>query len=178
MGLEVVGTKENLAILDKNRQKWQNPNYPNLQADIVIPAPPVTVDKNLITGTIPVRIDNTPLFLRIAPVPTSADSVGQDGDMSYDASYFYLHTEGEWKRASISEFVPDCNDTVPLTGNEGDTAFNSSFFYIYSIGEWRKVAISQITIPTVGSEGDVMYDADFFYIYTNNSWRRVAITEF
>ena len=47
MGAEVVGTKENLDLLDKNRQKWQSPTYPNLQADVSIPAPPIIVSNTV-----------------------------------------------------------------------------------------------------------------------------------
>lgn len=47
MGAEVVGTKANLDLLDKNREKWRNPNYPNLKADVPIPAPPVVVSNTV-----------------------------------------------------------------------------------------------------------------------------------
>lgn len=47
MGAEVVGTPENIAELDRNREKWRNPNYPNLQADVPIPAPPIIVSNTV-----------------------------------------------------------------------------------------------------------------------------------
>jgi hypothetical protein len=40
---EVVGTKDNIEALNKNREKWRNPNYPNLQADVPIPSPSIVV---------------------------------------------------------------------------------------------------------------------------------------
>lgn len=48
MGAEVVGTKENLSQLEKNREKWRNPNYPNLQADVPIPTPPIVVSNTVL----------------------------------------------------------------------------------------------------------------------------------
>lgn len=47
MGAEVVGTAANLAELDKNREKWRNPNYPNLQKDVEIPTPPIVVSNTV-----------------------------------------------------------------------------------------------------------------------------------
>lgn len=41
IGTEVVGNDFNMNTLDANRQKWQNPNYPNLQADVPIPSPTI-----------------------------------------------------------------------------------------------------------------------------------------
>jgi len=178
MGLEVVATDYDWQQLDTNRQKWQNPNYPNLQADVNIPSPPVSVDTRIVTGIVGIKVDNSPLFLRIVPVPLIQDAGGQDGDMSYDSEYFYLHTNHKWRRVAIVEFTPTCSDNVPITGNDGSTSFNTQFFYIYSKGKWRKVALNSIRLSIHGSEGDVMYDAAFLYIYTGGAWRQVAISLF
>lgn len=48
MGVEVVGTKANLDALDKNREKWRNPQFSNLQADVPIPSPPVVVSNTIL----------------------------------------------------------------------------------------------------------------------------------
>ena len=178
MGIEVVATGFELNKFDTSREHWQNPQYPNIRADIPIPQPPVTVNTTIIDGISAIKVDNSPLFLRIVPVPTSMSSAGQDGDMSYDAEYFYFHTNKAWQRMSIAEFIPVCSDSVPLTGTEGQTAFNSQFFYIYSKGTWRKVSLAGVNITTPGQEGDVMYDTTYFYIYTGGSWRRLAVAAF
>jgi len=50
MGMEVVATDFNLAQMDKNREKWRNKNYPNLQKDVVIPAPPTSLNTDIVTN--------------------------------------------------------------------------------------------------------------------------------
>lgn len=47
MGAEFAGTTENIAKLDRNREKWNNPNYPNLQADVPIPAPDIIISNSV-----------------------------------------------------------------------------------------------------------------------------------
>ncbi len=47
MGVEVVATGYNIAQLDKNREKWRNVNYPNIQADVPILPPPVVVESTI-----------------------------------------------------------------------------------------------------------------------------------
>lgn len=178
MGLEVVATDYDMTKLNNNSEKWRNPDYPNLQHDAPIPVPPVSVNTSIVdNGATGIRVDNSPLFLRIVPVPTTQNAKSQDGDMSYDSQYFYLYING-WKRAAISEFIPACSDNSPAIGTEGTVAFNDQFFYIYSSGAWRRVAMATVTLSTPGSEGDVMYDTSFIYIYTNGSWRKMALTSF
>lgn len=175
MGVEVVATGYNMQQLDKNKEKWRNPNYPNLQVDVPIPSPPISLNTDIIDNSVGIRVDNSPLFLRIVPVPTTQYAQGQDGDMSHDSQYFYIRV-GEWKRVAISEFVPICSDTIPLIGQEGQTIYNSQFFYIYTSGLWRKVAISETDVFSTGQDGNVMYDGNYLYIYISGSWRRVAIS--
>ena len=182
IGMEVVKTEFNLSQEASNAEKWHNPNYPNLRYDTIIPPPGVSVDTNiqdssfLPTGNWKgIKVSGAPLFLRIVPVPTSQNSAGQDGDMSYDSQYFYFHTDHQWKYASISEFVPACNDGAPLYGTPGAVEYNGQFLYIYSCGHWRKVAISEFGSSDTGQQGDIMYDANYFYLYTSGQWRRVAL---
>jgi hypothetical protein len=176
IGIEVVATDYNMEQLDKNREKWKNPNYPNLQADVPIPEPPVSVNTDIIDNSVGIRVDNSPLFLRIVPIPSTQYARGQEGDMSFDSQYFYICIHGGWKRTAISEFVPVCTDTVPLTGQEGATTYNSQFFYIYTNRAWRKIAISETDTFPDGQDGNVMYDTNYFYIYISGSWRRAAIS--
>lgn len=47
MGAEVVSMNYDMEALNANREKWRNPNYPNLQADVPIPAPPIVVSNTV-----------------------------------------------------------------------------------------------------------------------------------
>jgi len=185
MGLEVVKTDFELSKITANAEKWRNKNYPNLRYDTIIPSPGLTMDTSITDNSIldagphvGIKVDNSPLFLRIVPVPMQQAAGGQDGDMSYDAEYFYLHTEHKWRRVAIAEFTPVCEDNVPLYGTPGSVAYNTLFFYIYTKGNWRKVAIAEFNFSNDGNQGDIMYDAQYFYIYTSEEWRRVAIATF
>jgi hypothetical protein len=44
LGTEVVATDFDVNQFDRDREKWVNKNYPNLQRDEIIPAPPVVID--------------------------------------------------------------------------------------------------------------------------------------
>lgn len=176
MGLEVVASDYDTNKLDKNREKWKSQYYPNLQVDVNIPAPPVSIDTSIVDGKVGIKVDNSPLFLRIVPPPVTQNASGQDGDMSYDSQYFYIRLSKEWKRVAISEFAPACSDDVPMTAQEGATAYTNQYFYVYAKKMWRKVAISEINLNIGGEDGNVMYDRSYFYIYISGSWRRVAIS--
>jgi hypothetical protein len=125
-----------------------------------------------------IKVDNSPLFLRIVPVPTTQAAGGQDGDISYDAEYFYIRTDHKWRRVALAEFVSVCADSAPLYGTDGSVEYNSQFFYIYTKGSWKKVAIAEFNFSASGNQGDVMYDTEYFYIYTSGQWRRVAVATF
>lgn len=176
-GMEVVATDFDLNKFDKTREKWRNPHYPNLQIDVPITPPPISVNTDIIDNSVGIRVDNSPLFLRIVPVPTTQASISQDGAMSYDYQYFYFYVGG-WKRVAISEFIPACSDGVPAIGTDGSIIYNTQFFYIYSKGFWRKVALVDANISTFGQEGDIMYDTRYIYIYIEGSWKKVAIASF
>lgn len=182
IGMEVVKTDFELSQMNPNAEKWRNKQYPNLRYDTIIPVPGITVDTSIKDNTfldagphVGIKVDNSPLFLRMVPVPTQQSSRGQDGDISYDAEYFYIRTNHKWRWVAISEFEPVCEDNVPLYGSPGSVEYNSRFFYIYTHGSWRKVAISEFDFSASGSQGDVMYDAQYFYIYTDGKWRRTAV---
>lgn len=175
MGMEVVSTDFDMSKLASNAEKWRSPYYPNLQKDVPLPVPGVVMDTSLI-GNYGIRVDNSPLFLRIVPVPATQAAGGQDGDMSYDKEYFYIRINGEWKRVAIAEFTKACSDDVPLITQEGATAYTNAFFYVYSNQMWRKVAISEVNLSTPGENGNVMFDVEYFYIYTSGAWRRIAVS--
>lgn len=178
IGLEVVRTDFDLSTFDPNREKWRRKDYPNLQADVVIPPPPISLNNQIIDNSQyeGIQVDRSPLFLRIVPIPSTSNAGGQEGDISYDKEYFYIHIHGEWKRVAISQFTPVCPENVPLTGTPGSVISNADFFYIYTSGKWRKVAVSEVDLTDPGEDGNVMYDKEYFYIYTSGSWRRTAIS--
>lgn len=123
LGAEVVGTKENLELLDKNQEKWRNANFPNLQKDVPLPVPPVTVVDNTngnftiasqiiqtltIASQPPQVIDqgvaNFSPNLKIVAPPTNLNAPGEEGLVSYDADFFYIYAGNSWRRVAISQF--------------------------------------------------------------------------
>jgi len=124
MGAEVVSTDYDMTKFNSNTEKWRNQNYPNLPSDVVIPSPPISVVDNinddslagqivnsLRTSTInpsPLPIpDSIPVatsYLHVVPPPPSIDASGQEGNVSYDDTYFYIYSNG-WKRVAISQFT-------------------------------------------------------------------------
>lgn len=124
MGAEVVGTGYDLSQFDKNKEKWRNANYPNLQKDVPIPAPPISVsdtitDNSIVAQirlalkattstklpvTLPDAIASMP-NLRIVSIPSGPTALGNPGDVSYDENYFYIYTDGAWRNVPISELV-------------------------------------------------------------------------
>lgn len=182
VGIEVVKTDFELAQMNSNAEKQRSPNYPNLRYDTIIPPPGMTMNTNITDSSflsagsrIGIKVDRSPLFLRIVPVPTTQAAGGQDGDISYDAEYFYIRTNHKWRWIAISEFTPTCEDSAPLYGTPGSVEYNSRFFYIYTEGMWRKVALSEFDPSVGGHQGDIMYDSEYFYLYTDEQWRRVAL---
>ena len=143
---------------NKNRDKWKNQSYPNLQADTPLPVPPVdlvtttkseisnqilntlkSVTKSEIVDPIYTGIDNTRPFLRVVPTPKTQIPGGQEGYVSYDDEYFYIYTSGGWKRVAISQFA----QSPPY--QEGTISFNNEYFYLYSSGSWKQVAINEFS---------------------------------
>ena len=51
MGMEVVSTGYDWDKQTSNREKWRSPEYPNLQADVPIPNPPVSVNTDIIDNS-------------------------------------------------------------------------------------------------------------------------------
>ena len=100
MGIEVVRTDFELSQLHDNSEKRRSPKYPNLRYDNIIPPPGFALNASIKDSSflndgphVGIKVDRSPLFLRIVPVPTTQAAGGQDGDMSYDSTYFYFRTE-------------------------------------------------------------------------------------
>lgn len=122
---EVVGTDYNMQELDKNREKWRNPAYPNLPKDEEIPAPGITVtDSTDGELTIAASIVNAlksatqgsnsttteegvvrnNSSLNLVPPPPDYGGPGKDGDVAFDDKYLYIYVNKRWRRVSISQF--------------------------------------------------------------------------
>lgn len=120
---EVVSTGFEMPTVKENDEKWRNPNYPNLQIDTPLPVPPVNLSDNINVNlnndiyntlkyvtdtasqtTIIENIDNTSPYLKIVSPPSDINSSGKDGYVSYDSNYFYIYSNGTWKRTAISQF--------------------------------------------------------------------------
>lgn len=109
MGIEVVQTGFDPNIQPDNEEKWRNQNYPNLQKDVPIPAPPIVFNDistqfqsfEKIIQVISVNIQNNNYHF---PAPTSSSDTGEEGWLSYDNDYYYIYTDGQWKRVPIALF--------------------------------------------------------------------------
>ena len=178
IGMEVVRTGAELQKMNSNTEKWHNPNYPNLKYNTNIPAPGVALDTTiqdhsfLPTGKwAGIPVENSHLLLRVVPVPTTKNDVGQDGDMSYDDQFVYFMTNNRWTRVGVSEFQPvSSNDT-----SDSDTNKQA---YIYSDAGWQKKPKKDIDFAAPAVPGNLLYDTAFLYIYVRGMWRRIALSEF
>lgn len=182
LGLETVSNEFNMETLNSNREKWRSGKYPNLQADVQITPPGVTVNTSLVDQNAKkggIQVSEVPLYLRVVNVPISENAYGQEGNVSYDSQFFYLFHNGAWRRFAIATFVPGCGDDIPINGaSNGQITFNNQYFYIYSRGQWKKVSLAEVDLNTAGQEGDVIFDTKFFYIYTSGTWKRTSIAAF
>lgn len=123
---EAVSSEFDLTEFDKNKEKWRNHEYPNLQHDEEIPSPGITVTESqddtsiassivsslkLVTATSSQTtiqqntISDAP-YLKIVPPPQYIGSSGggQEGQVAFDDSYFYVYAGGNWRRVAISQF--------------------------------------------------------------------------
>ena len=123
---EVVESTFNLTKFDENKEKWRNPQYPNLPKDEIIPPPGIAVveggdDASVAshivstlksintTPSMPVIVDgvpNTPPYLTLVPPPpeTGGGGGGHEGNVAFDDQYFYIYSNNRWRRVAISQF--------------------------------------------------------------------------
>ena len=124
LGAELVNASFDMAALDPNKEKWRNPMYPNLQKDVVITPPPISVSDDIQDNSIVSQIQTalrattstkTPITisdaiasipaLRIVPIPTTNNSAGSPGDVSYDTNYLYIYNNSGWHTIPISSLA-------------------------------------------------------------------------
>lgn len=122
---EVVATDYNMEQHDKNREKWRNPDYPNLPRDEEIPQPGISVVdgiednsaissvivsalKSAVAGTNPTVITDKVVYnnpsLNVVPPPADLGGQGKKGDVSFDERYFYIYGNDRWHRIAIALF--------------------------------------------------------------------------
>lgn len=123
---EVVATDFDLTQFDANREKWRNPNYPNLPKDEEIPPPGISVVdsvednsstiaanivatlKSVTSGPNPTVIESSVTYnnpsLNVVPPPPDIGGSGNNGDVAYDDEYLYIYSGGRWRRVAISQF--------------------------------------------------------------------------
>ena len=113
MGEETVGSNFDMTTLNDIGEKWRNQKYPNLRKDTYIPSPPIVFSKP--TGQfeemhqlvkqiyITIQSSGDGIVWHLPP-PTSSDSTGTEGLLSYDSDYYYIYTVGRWKRVPIALF--------------------------------------------------------------------------
>lgn len=112
VGEEVVTSNFDMSTLDDVGEKWRNQNYPNLRKDTEIPAPPMVFSEKpgqfeeiqQLVKRIYLSITAGGTGVWHLPAPTSSDSGGQEGWISYDSDYYYIYTSGRWKRVPIALF--------------------------------------------------------------------------
>jgi hypothetical protein len=119
MGVEVVQTGfDPSSNGNDNSEKWRNPNYPNLKYGVIIPSPGISMNTTSQFNTLPSKLQDVLLHggsgilpntnisqcLRIVPIPSGENSLGQDGDVSYDSDFFYIYSQEKWRRVPVGEF--------------------------------------------------------------------------
>jgi hypothetical protein len=152
VNLEAVESTFNLDQFDKNREKWRNPEFPNLPKDEEILSPKaniVTSGDTSVAGDIVKTLTNVnqPITPFIPPIALLYQSqVGVEGQMAYDDQYFYIYGDGQWNRVALAtpslQIVP-APSSMAASGKIGQIAYDTEYFYIYSQDQWRKVAISE-----------------------------------
>lgn len=150
---EVVATDYNMEELEKNREKWRNPEFPNLPKDEEIPPPGMTIvtdGDSSIAGKI---VEALQAQEKIEPfIPPKAviyqGQTGVEGQMAYDDSFLYVYSDGEWRRLALlitsMQIVPPPK-TLTASGKTGQIAYDASYFYIYSGDRWRRVPLNQFS---------------------------------
>jgi len=111
----VVDDINPVAPKPENAEKWRNPNYPNLQKDVVILTPGTTwgndISIELLNNLKTVYVyssgkinSNNGGQIPWQTPPATPVAGGTEGNISYDSDYFYIYTNSVWKRLPLSLF--------------------------------------------------------------------------
>jgi hypothetical protein len=132
MGVEVVGTVFDWNAHKTNADKWRSRKYPNLPAAEVDAIIPPYVVFPIVPWTSPSGVIN----IWHLPAPTNSSDAGTEGWISYDDDYYYIYTQGKWKRAP-KVLV---NEVSALAGEKKWTSYDND--YIYMVGSLDKIPMS------------------------------------
>ena len=135
MGVEVVEDSFNLNKTNPNKEKWRNQNYPNIPKNQFIP--PVPIGLPIIPKTY-INEQGQKVITSIwhLPAPNNSADLGDDGWISYDDDYYYIHTVGFWKRAPQTLV----NAISTVAGEKKWTSYDND--YIYISGDLTRIPMS------------------------------------
>jgi hypothetical protein len=121
---EVVHTGFDMNQFDSNREKWRSPYYPNLPIDDPLATPGIQVvegseatEATGVASALKVTIANVieasstsggvpdgKPYLKVVQPPASITDDGQEGAVAFDDDYFYIYSNGGWRRVPIAQF--------------------------------------------------------------------------
>ena len=122
MGVEVVDTGFDWNSHKTNKDKWRSQKYPNLPADEVNAIVPPYVVFPIIPWTTP----SGEITIWHLPAPLNSSDYGLEGWVSYDDDYYYIYTQGKWKRAP-KVLV---NEISTVVGEKKWTSYDNDYIYI------------------------------------------------
>jgi len=124
IGTEVVGTDYDWSQLPDNSEKWRSKTYPNLKSGDEPLPPGISWGDTKDSSAIPQSVKNIVNSLKVSttasgweltstsqtdiqwqPAPSNPDSPGSEGWMAYDKKYFYIYSQGSWRRVPINNFA-------------------------------------------------------------------------
>lgn len=181
MNMEVVESEFDFSKKDKDKEKWRNWKYPNLQRDVFIQNPPMSIDSddyvnNIPTGSLSIPNANTSSFLYITPAPSNTLQVGSEYQYAADPAYVYFYgLNSGWHRTALSTY----SGSVPSGSTEGQLSYDSQYLYIYISSAWRRTVLSTSPSLTIsGTEGDIFISNSDFFVYSSGSWRSTSLSIF
>ena len=133
MGVEVVGTGFDWNAHKTNADKWRSQKYPNLSAAEVDAIIPPYVVFPIVPWTTPT---GQVIGLWHLPAPINSSDFGNEGWISYDDDYYYIFTQGKWKRAPKVMV----NEISTVIGEKKWTSYDND--YIYISGDLDRIPMS------------------------------------
>lgn len=123
---EVVSTSFDMTTFNKNKEKWKNLIYPNLDKDDAIAGPGMAVldgvnDRTSTIGELIVStlrsvtqgsnptvindsVPNSTPYLKLVPAPALTTQRGAEGEFAFDDGYIYIYAGDAWHRVAVGQF--------------------------------------------------------------------------
>lgn len=195
MGIEVVSTGFNPFTTSSYAEKWKSQRYPNLDYGDEPAGPPISMDADLsdVSSVIPRYPGSaTEIVDALKEATFRAPSIcwhfppsgsGENGWISYDRNYFYIHASGSWRRAPLSQF--DIVSTAPWSP-ANSASLGAAATLMFDALQTATSATPSVTFqfppPKLstdnGKEGRISFDNDYYYIYVGGMWRRLPVVLF